>query len=650
MEPRTEGRKPVDARLTAAIRQVRVTGKDGPAAEEVFRSLIAGLGRGRSLQRLRELEERIGRSDALDRLRAELEDLKRMRCPRCQVELPRRDMIGHLWHNHRLVLDGLRVRDPWNLIEEWVDQYQNGGHPGLLDRCRTFAEQLDAVGGPLRLHRITLSHGIVDPEARSALLAHAKQQRSSLCPHCLALVPAPLELPIRPLNLWRGRISGRGYRVEVSDRKLFYRLEIETPQRVLHRGRDPETRLTQRGAVVLFAGPLVLLALIVALGLPGLGNRPLVPVLILLLLASLIGAVAWRLWYWPVSQLDRAVDHAWTYLVPRLNELGFSLEDSAFAGGLALTSTTHGNPDLREDALRRVLTQTESAVAGGTGAVEPLAALHRLAISQRAERGDDPVPLVVTQMKRCFEGKLPLAFAEQLLEEWQSDWWTPEALARLRILLCDHAFEAGFEVRNLIEAGRAAPTLGAVLETEDADGLARLRLLWSQRPTQPWDRCGDAMTVFDVARSRAGGELLARCPDLLLLQENADELWEDEDLPPPRVLVCGRGIIFEGTLFTDPPRTIEVIYRPPPAIDSFELVLGRYAFGFRHNPESLATKLEQWFRYLFIEFRPRVAGVHGWSSPSVTATFRARETVACPECRRPVLPRPGAIAGALDEA
>ena len=42
---------------------------------------------------------------------------------------------------------------------------------------------------------------------------------------------------------------------------------LSTPQRVLYRGREPERRLTPSGATWLLAGPLVLTALAVALGL-----------------------------------------------------------------------------------------------------------------------------------------------------------------------------------------------------------------------------------------------------------------------------------------------------------------------------------------------------------------------------------------------
>ena len=114
--------------------------------------------------------------------------------------------------------------------------------------------------------------------------------------------------------------------------------------------------------------------------------------------------------------------------------------------------------------------------------------MRRLQVEADAPAGADPVPAVVQQLARCFQGRLPLAFAQQLLEDWAANWWSAGNLSRLRILLCDRAFEAGFEVRNLLDAGQSAPALGTVLDVERPDALAALRLLWSQRPSRPWDR------------------------------------------------------------------------------------------------------------------------------------------------------------------
>src|SRR5262249_7989970 len=154
-------------------------------------------------------------------------------------------------------------------------------------------------------------------------------------------------------------------------------------------------------------------------------------------------------------------------------------------------SVGRGQPDLRAPSLKRVLDLTEKAVADAAALLPHLAALYRLAAADAAALGRDPVPLVAAQIGRCFLGKLPITYAQWLLEEWEGLWWTGGNLARLRVLLCDRAFEAGLEVLDLLEAGHAAPALGDVLEISNTDALAQLRLLWSLRPRRPWDRCGE---------------------------------------------------------------------------------------------------------------------------------------------------------------
>ena len=118
----------------------------------------------------------------------------------------------------------------------------------------------------------------------------------------------------------------------------------------------------------------------------------------------------------------------------------------------------------------------ENAVKGGVGPPGHLAALYLLMIEDAAAAGDDPVPLVVEQLARCFGGRLPMVFAERLLEDWRCDWWTRGNLARLRVLLCDRAFEAGFEVRNLLDAGQSAAALGSVLGCDE--GTATTEETW----------------------------------------------------------------------------------------------------------------------------------------------------------------------------
>src|SRR5262249_26392739 len=129
--------------------------------------------------------------------------------------------------------------------------------------------------------------------------------------------------------------------------------------------------------------------------------------------------------------LGRAVDHAWTQLVPKLHTDGFNPEHAAFLAALAEASLGCGRPAGRRRQLERVIELTEQAVLAGTGSAAHLAALWRLDPLDAAAAGNDPVTLVGRQLSRCLEGPLPLALAEQLLAHWQSDWWTAGNVARL---------------------------------------------------------------------------------------------------------------------------------------------------------------------------------------------------------------------------
>jgi hypothetical protein len=647
-------RLPADVQFAAAAALLRTTGKEGSAAEQVYEALVAGLRKGPAADRLRHLEQEVGPSSSLERICSRFEDRMRMTCPRCGTELRRRQMIRHLWDEHQLLLDGRRVREPWQLMEEWLDGYRRKTDPDALDRCRILAQRLDPDSGPFRVQRLFLARGIDDPDGRKALLAEAEDRRASLCPSCFGFVPVPDEVPVRPANVWHGRLSLNGYRVEVPERGWLARLEVDTPAGPIYRGREPGRLLSRKGALFLLAGPLVLAGLLVALGLLPFPLPLLMAVAVLLITALVIGIVVHQQWKDVAAATDRAVDHAWARVAPRLHASGFSRPESTFAAGLALASVGHGKAGVRAAPLGRLLAVTEKAVAAGAGPLEHLADLRSLEAANAAALGRDPVPPVVAQVGRCFEGRLPLAYAERLLRDRQSDWWTRGNRERLRVLLLDRAFEAGFEVRNLVEAGRAAPSLGVALRTEDREGLARLRLLWSWRPRRPWEACGECMTVFDAAAVRPPDPYLVRYRDLLFSTEIVlpRALGEKED-EVEAILVCGRGVVFREAVFTEAPRTVAIVSKRQKERGrerkGFELVLGGERFRFRKDPDAVANRLERWFRFYFNDFLPQVPAVHGWRSPSVAATLRLRETVPCPECRRAVLTRVGQVGLSLDD-
>jgi hypothetical protein len=137
-----------------------------------------------------------------------------------------------------------------------------------------------------------------------------------------------------------------------------------------------------------------------------------------------------------------------------------------------------------------------------------------------------------------------------------------------------------------------------------------------------------------------GGDrrLLALYPDLLLA---------DEDFPA--VYLGNQGLFFEGQLFTEPPRNVEVKGRRGFEGIQYELLLGDLRLRFATDPSPLVDRLERWFHYWFDDFLPRRASVYEWRAPEQRRKMRLRAAVRCPDCGRPVEARPGAIGGQFDE-
>jgi hypothetical protein len=616
--------------------------------QDFLEKFTSGLHKTKAVTLLRSLEQRIGQHPTLMAMCDELQEQVKMSCPRCGARLRRPAMTLHLWDEHRLVLDGLKVRDPWSLIEEWLDAAKANHDPELLERCRIAAAKIDDAG-PARLQRLMLARGLADAEARRTVLAEAREHHAACCPWCFAEVTVPPEGRPLYVNFRPGRLSGGGYEVEIDERGLFTSVVVQIPADVLYRGSEPNRQFTSGGVGSLASGPIVLLAFLVALVWPTSAGAPLWPVAVLLTLAwtaHLMLRLVDR-GQAPISR--RLLDYTWRFLVPRLHENGFVKEDSAFLAGLADLHRRVGAGAVMPEVLTGLVRLTEQAVKNGDAPASHLSALCRLEIEMAAAAESDPVPLAVRWLARCFDGRLPLAFAQRLLEDWVTNWWTPANLARLRILLCDQAFEAGFEIRNLIEAGQNAPALGTVLQTDSPQYLAALRLLWSQRPTRPWDRLGAVLTAFELAANPHYTAELANQPDVLLWEEDSQfpVSADDEDSPmtAAHIVLTPAGVSVQGMSFHEPPRVFEVRIRTYMC----EMYLGPHTFRSPKDLDPLARLLERWFRFGFHEFLPQIEGVLKWQSPDRAAIVRAWGAVPCPTCSRYLLPRVGEVGIALDE-
>jgi hypothetical protein len=573
-----------------------------------------------------------------------------MRCPRCSKKVKSRDMFRHVWQEHHLLLDGDKARKPWELLAQWVREYRRGNHDTPLARCQALGQQLDPRWGVARIECLLRDGEKTSDQTEIALAGDAAAAGVSLCPQCYGFVPSPLELEPFAVSLAHGRLSAHGYHVEVSENGLAPRLLVQTPADVQFHGKEPGLVMTERSGWLLLTGPLILAALLLAVGVPDLGIAPIWLVLPLFLIAV---GVHWflrsALRKRPNSNV-RAIMHAWSTLAPSLHTPTFSRADSGFLAGLALATVTEGTVDVNKEALQRLLEITQKAAVAGAGVMRHLGALWRLALQERARTGLDLGQMIAGQLQRCFEGALSFAFVEGLMADWQPDNWTTGERARLRIMVCERAFEAGFEVADLIEAGQDAPSLGRLVGN-NASALAQLRLLWSLRPRRPWDRFGAALSAFEVAELQDATRILAANPDLLLWAKvPAVRSVLDNGLgsPEARIAICARGVCFQEEVLTEFPRTIEVVSQTASRQGRHELVIGDRRFPFLANPEPLAAQLERWLRYYFGEFSPQVTEVGRWQSPDLAAVWRSRGSVACPDCGSTLLPRVGEVGLSLE--
>ena len=178
--------------------------------------------------------------------------------------------------------------------------------------------------------------------------------------------------------------------------------------------------------------------------------------------------------------------------------------------------------------------------------------------------------------------------------------------------------------------------------------LPRCALLWSLRSSRPWDRCGDPLTVFDLAADPKRTDLLGRYDDLLLWQVEPEWLVAAPGVTEPQpahIFFCLRGVLLQGVLFTETPRVVEVNAR----WRYNDLVIGEQRFRSTGPLDMLALRMERWFRYVFTEFLPALSRVEKWQAPDRTAILRAWGALTCPECRRQLLPRVGQVGIAVEE-
>jgi hypothetical protein len=607
----------------------------------VVESMRRGMSKSGGLRRFRRLREQLGPHPALDAVIADLEQALSHRCPRCQAQVNRVDLALHLWQEHGLVIDEGKIREPWALIDNWVKQFVRKGQAQQLEDALELAEQIDPIHGVSRVYRKLLANDPSDADALDYLRQQAKEQQATLCPRCYALVPTPQERQPTPLQLGRGRLQRGGYAVVVDESGLWTELILRLPGGLVYRGTEPLFTWSRRGAMIACVGALLLIAFHVALLVPAGQGWPLFPTLVILLLAVVAGlTVDYRYRNTPSTD-ERAIDYAWTMLLPQLHQPQFSPSDAQFLAALALASRGHGHPAWRAETLAALLTQTRQAVRMGQAGVGELAALVQLHLHDLHRQGQDPIVPLAAEVWAALSGQMPLDYAQAVLALGEAGWFDRGSKARLRVLLCAEAFAAKLEVPDLIELGRLLPNLGEILGKDDLDGLSRLRWLYSLQKSRPWQKVGPAASVFQLARyPTLSQQQLEAYPDLLLFQPMSD--YADHQADPSPIIITMRGIAYRNELLTDPSEPIEIVPRGG-RTGGFLLRFGRQEFAHSSPPVKLSRLLQAWVKYYFREFTPKIDRVLRWRNPAQLARLIAQKTIRCPECHLVFLKRPGEV-------
>jgi hypothetical protein len=628
-----QSRFPTRLRIGVGAQIIRSVFSDSPEVGRVIEAVRRRVSPRRALTRLRRLAALVPHAESVGRALAEMDTGSAAPCPRCGAKLGADDLARHLWEKHRLLQESGRVREPWDVIHQWIAEYGRTNRPEFLDQSCELAQALDPIDGLTRVHRLLVLGGSNDDEVHALLRAEAYEQNATLCPHCYALVPQPMQSSPAAVVVGSGRVDGGGFRVDLSDRYLYTRLEVVAPEMRLYAGPEPGRALTRRGAILLFLIPLLALAAVFAVMPRLLGLAPFVPVAAIVGAAGMIYLAITMSWRERRNASDRAVDHAWTLLVPRMLQYEVRRTDAAFLAGLAHASHGRGDAELREEPLNRA-SDTLRRDPISLPFLPPLIALQ---IIDAVRQGVDDLPLIAEQVGDCFDDELPLDHAEQLVKDLRGDPADRTRRARLRVLVLARAFAAGLEAEDLRMIGQVCPNLGSAYASEDRDGLSRLKLLWLYRPRRLWQRVGSATTVFDLARyPKLAENYLRQRPDLLLFQASGGS---DEAAP---ILVCEEGVVYRNVVIDDPDIPIRVRARSLVRGGGYELTIDDAVFKFREDPTLLARRLKGWAAFLFDEFLPRARLLTRRRS-DIGDRLLLQKATKCAECRRMFLGLTGEI-------
>ena len=298
-----------------------------------------------------------------------------------------------------------------------------------------------------------------------------------------------------------------------------------------------------------------------------------------------------------------------------------------FLHGLVDVSERVGRAGVNLDVLLECCEEAREAAGTDELARACLTRLSRRSSGRNARVRMDPFDFVLTLATECFQGKLPLLFLSELLENFASKErsnWKKSELNRLTIQLAAAAFSAEVDIEDWFNLGRVYPVVGAVLNLEQRWHWVQFFALWVQQNRKPWEAVGPALTVLELVQSPAEyDDILSYYPDALLYIAKAN-------------LVLGtRGAWIEGVCVTAFPAGAELSVQR--ISGAHELLIGAIKIRCADNPRPHLDDIKRWLRWHFNDFLPTVVNLARPLSESRHRMWQLGK-VACPECNRPLVP------------
>jgi predicted RNA-binding Zn-ribbon protein involved in translation (DUF1610 family) len=610
---------PVATRIIGTARLLQLLPDRPGIVRRLTRALTAGLSPSRALERLRQVQHQLERTTALDELIEERERQVRMICPQCRIRLPFSDMVKHLWEVHELIVSRGRP-----LPLSWVIQEQQRHYLATGD-----AESLDRIAmltGPTGLRK-WLAQLVLSPDELALLQQAAAEKGAGICPGCFAEKPMPNSRLPKPLVLAKGRLAGENIIVEERSGRWFRRIRIQTGGTIRL---DRLYTLTARG----FAAVMCLVIFLIAIVMPTWWLS-----FIVLATALLVFGFAERLLA-AVTPNDRVIDLAWSELVPEMTERAGSV---CWLTRLCRASLDVGDPEVRGYWLRSVINRAAREAHNSELELQLFAAASVLQMTDESHYGRDRTAGIASLAARGLRGELPATFAESVVAVTLDVHPSPGELNRLRILLNEAAFEAGFVPQDFLDLWAGAPALGQVMAFDLPHRLALLFGLWQGRRQRRWESVAPAQTVFELANTapHIATDLLTRYPDLLLVHLPPAEI---EQLVGP-LCVCSRGVAVGESILADVESRIEL------ADGGRVLVLGRHKLHLqRQMPLEFLNVIRGYLRYWAKDLVESLEGSLGRGNTTLPHRLVRQLAQVCPSCGAVATIHCGALGRRLDSS